>query len=83
MRPARIWACPKTRQYLGRCNDLEPLLRHQFYPGCIIATPGYDFQEGQALVAAGLGCACRKLIRGDIGGEVLCLSETHTRRYWW
>jgi transposase InsO family protein len=39
-------ACPRTRQFLGPCNDLEPSSQRQFCPACIIATPGYGFQEG-------------------------------------
>jgi Integrase core domain len=49
MKPARTSAWPKTHRYLGRCNDPEPSSRRQFCPDCIIATRGYDFQEGQVL----------------------------------
>src|SRR6266481_4604651 len=31
-------------------NDLGPLWSHQSCPGCIIATRGYDFREGQAFL---------------------------------
>jgi len=50
----------ETRTHLGlakdtpiRCNDPEPSSRHQFCPDCIIATRGYDFQEGQAIKTKG------------------------------
>jgi hypothetical protein len=47
MKPARTLGSPKTHRSLGRCNDPEPSSRHQSCPDCIIATPGYDFREGQ------------------------------------
>ena len=35
------------RRYGELSKDQEPLLPHQFCSDCIIATPGYDFREGQ------------------------------------
>jgi hypothetical protein len=48
MRPARTLAWSKTHRYLERCNDPEPLSRGPFCRDCTIATPEYDFLEGQA-----------------------------------
>jgi hypothetical protein len=51
MRRARILDWPKTPRYLGRFNDPELSSQRQFCPDCIIATPGYDFREGQEPVS--------------------------------
>jgi len=48
---ARIWGCTKTRRYDGLFNELGLWSRRLSYLDCIIATPGYDFREGQ-------GCRC-------------------------
>jgi hypothetical protein len=47
MRPARTWDWPRTRRYDELFNDPDPSSPRQFCPDYIIATPGYDFQEGQ------------------------------------
>jgi hypothetical protein len=45
--PARTWDWPRTRRYDDLSNDPDPSSPRQFCPDYIIATPGYDFQEGQ------------------------------------
>jgi hypothetical protein len=49
MRPARTWDWPRTRRYDELSNDPDRSSPGQFYPDYIIATPGYDFQEGQGV----------------------------------
>ena len=36
-----------TRRYDALCNDAETSSQRLSCPDCIMATPGYDFQEGQ------------------------------------
>jgi transposase InsO family protein len=47
MRPARTWDWPRMHRYDDLSNDPDPSSPRQFCPDYIIATPGYDFQEGQ------------------------------------
>src|SRR5260370_14824104 len=49
MRRAHTWGWRRTRHYDEPPNDLRLSSSHQSCPDCIIATPGYDFREGQAL----------------------------------
>jgi hypothetical protein len=49
MRHAHTWGWARTRRYDGPSNELGPLSSHQSCSDCIIATPGYDFREGQGL----------------------------------
>jgi hypothetical protein len=46
-KPARTWDWSRTRRSDALFNDPGPSSPRQFCPDCIIATPGYDFQEGQ------------------------------------
>jgi hypothetical protein len=46
-KPPRTWDWPRTHRYDAPSNDAETFSQRLFCPDCIIATPGYDFQEGQ------------------------------------
>src|SRR5260370_20790777 len=52
MKRARTWGWAKTPRYDGTSSDLGPSSPHQSCSGCIIATRGYDFREGQDNVIA-------------------------------
>src|SRR5262245_23771475 len=47
MRPARTWHWPRTHHDHAPSNDTEESSPRRFCADCIIATPGYDFREGQ------------------------------------
>ncbi len=47
MKPARTLDWPRTHRYDALSNDAETSSQRLFCPDCIIATPGYDFREGQ------------------------------------
>jgi hypothetical protein len=53
MRTAHTWDWPRTRRYDEQFNKPAPSSPRQFFPDYIIATPGYDFQEGQHLADGG------------------------------
>ena len=46
---AHTYPCKRMRRGVERSNDTEPLPLHPFCRGCIIATRGYDFREGQVV----------------------------------
>jgi hypothetical protein len=50
MKRARTWGWAKTPRYDSTSSDLGPSSPHQSCSGCIIATRGYDFREGQAYI---------------------------------
>ena len=50
MRRERTWGWAKTRRDDAPSNELGPSSPHKSCPDCIIATCGYDFQQGQALL---------------------------------
>src|SRR5262249_44670167 len=45
--PARTWDWLRTRRDDALSNGAEGSSPRRFCPDCIIATPGYDFREGQ------------------------------------
>jgi hypothetical protein len=47
MRRARTWGWARTRRDDAPSNDLGPSSPHKSCPDYIIATCGYDFQDGQ------------------------------------
>src|SRR5262245_54520301 len=51
-KPARTWDWPRTHRVHVLSNDAEGLSQRRFCADCIIATPGYDFQEGQGVCLA-------------------------------
>jgi hypothetical protein len=77
MKPARTLAWPKTHRHLGRYNGPAQSWRHQFCPDCIIATPGYDFQEGQRL-GVGLIATIAALVLGLLIGAAKGSFDTQT-----
>src|SRR6516164_2490624 len=46
-KPARTWDWPRTHRDHALSNDAEGSSQRRFCADCIIATPGYDFREGQ------------------------------------
>ncbi|MGB6707715.1 MAG: hypothetical protein WBE94_21705, partial [Pseudolabrys sp.] len=46
-KPARTWDWARTHRDDALSNDADGSSQRQFCADCIIATPGYDFQEGQ------------------------------------
>src|ERR1700676_5314921 len=52
MNLARTYRCTRMRRWVERSNDTEPLPLRPFCRGCIIATRGYDFREGQGVNGA-------------------------------
>jgi hypothetical protein len=50
MNRARIYRWTRMRRYIERSSDAGPSSLRLFCLGCIIATRGYDFREGQEAV---------------------------------
>src|SRR5262245_60599471 len=48
-KPTRTWDWPRTHRDDALSNDTETSSQRQFCADCIIATPRYDFREGQLL----------------------------------
>jgi hypothetical protein len=63
---ARTWDWPRTRRYDDLSNDPDPSSPRQFCPDYIIATPGYDFQEGQAQIEGGIIFGITAALYGQI-----------------
>jgi hypothetical protein len=51
MNRARIYRWTRMRRYIERSSDAGPSSLRLFCLGCIIATRGYDFREGQDLAS--------------------------------
>src|SRR3979411_2013020 len=68
MNRARIYRWTRMRRYIERSSDAGPSSLRLFCLGCIIATRGYDFREGQAITfSQTLGTALGDWI-ADTGG---------------
>jgi hypothetical protein len=50
---ARIYRWTRMLRSVERSSDMGPLSLCRFCPGCIIATRGFDFREGQAQIDLG------------------------------
>src|SRR5260370_11852219 len=53
MRCARTYHWIRMLRSVARSSDAEPLSMCQFCLGCIIATRGFNFREGQGLISNG------------------------------
>src|SRR5947209_6513009 len=49
IRRARTWRWARTRRWVERSNDTDPLSPSKSFPGCTINTAGYDFRKGHRL----------------------------------
>ncbi len=54
MNCARIYRWTRIRRYIERSSDAGPSSLRLFCLGCIIATRGYDFREGQGVMVVTL-----------------------------